>query len=54
MAVMMAVGMNLTFFGGGNIYLLAPFLRRKTKKSPVETPAVASTPITPAAPVESR
>ena len=54
MAVVVTMRVNLAFFGSRGFYLFAPFLRLKIKKSPVETPAVAITPITPAAPVERR
>jgi hypothetical protein len=36
------------------LYFLSPFLRRSDRNRIVETPAVATTPIAPAAPVDRR
>jgi hypothetical protein len=54
MAMVVTMGMNLVSYGFLSNYFAAPDRRRSTRNNPVETPAVASTPITPAAPVDSR
>jgi hypothetical protein len=54
MAMVVTMRMNLVSYWVIGIYFSAPERRRRTRNNPVETPAVASTPITPAAPVDSR
>ena len=54
MAVVVAMGVYEIELRGLNFYFLSPDLRRIKKKSPVEIAPVATTPITPAAPVERR
>ena len=53
-AVVVAMGVYEIKFCGLKFYFLSPDLRRIKKKRPVETAPVATTPITPAAPVERR
>jgi hypothetical protein len=54
MAMMVTMCMNLVSYWVFSIYLSAPERRRRTRNNPVETPAVTSTPITPAVPVDRR
>jgi hypothetical protein len=53
-AVVMAMSVYEIKFCGLKFYFFSPDLRRIKKKRPVETAPVATTPITPAAPVDRR